>query len=201
MDSDQQPLVIYIHGFNSSPDSWKARALGDYIAGHGLAIDYRVPDLPWEPKGAAELLKATVGPLLARRPMLVGSSLGGYYATWLAETHDLRAALVNPAVRPYELLLDHLGDNANLHTGEHYELRPEHVEQLRALEVEVSRPGNILYMVQTGDETLDYHLAVSMYGACTGIIEAGGSHGFDHFERWIPAILNFFHLPVPDKGS
>ncbi len=201
MDLENAPLVLYIHGFNSSPQSWKARALGEYISAYGVAIDYRVPDLPWEPERAAALLADTIRPLLPRRPLLVGSSLGGYYATWLAENHDLRAVLINPAVRPYELLLDYLGDNANLYTEEHYELRPEHVEQLRALEVEVTRPANFMYMVQTGDETLDYNQAVAKYAASRGIIEAGGSHGFDHFERWIPAMLNFFRVPVPVKSS
>lgn len=142
------------------------------------------------------MLRGLLGSFQDSLPVLIGSSLGGYYATWLAETFGLRAAVVNPSVRPYELLMRYLGDNANLHTDEHYELGAEHVDQLRDLEVEIRRPEALMYLVQTGDETLDYREAVEKYTGCTGIIEAGGSHGFDDFENRIPAILEFLGLPA-----
>lgn len=170
--------------------------LGEYIRSRKLQIDYRVPELPWEPVQAAELLRELIEPLRNHKPVLIGSSLGGFYATWLAETYGLRAALVNPAVRPYELLRRYLGENANLHTDERYELRAEHVEQLRNLRVGLKNPQNLMFLVQTGDETLDYREAVERYPGCRSVIESGGSHGFDRFEAHLPEILAFLGLPA-----
>lgn len=142
------------------------------------------------------MLRELIGSIQNPAPVLIGSSLGGYYATWAAERFGLRAALINPSVRPYELLTRYLGDNANLHTDEHYELRAEHVAQLLDLKVEIGHPERFMYLVQSGDETLDYREAMQKYAACAGVLEAGGSHGFDDFETRIPAIFNFLGLPA-----
>jgi predicted esterase YcpF (UPF0227 family) len=96
--------------------------------------------------------------------VVVGSSLGGYYATWLAEKRGVSAVLVNPAVRPYELLRPALGVQKNLHTGKEYEFTERHLAELAALEVPaITRPERYLLMVETGDEVLDYTQAVARY--------------------------------------
>src|SRR5687768_7966822 len=126
-------MLIYIHGFNSSPASSKARLLQSRLEAIGRGAEFAAPALPHSPAQAAALLDD-----FARRHRgltLVGSSLGGYYATWLAEKHDLKAVLLNPAVRPYDLLKDHTGPQQNFHTGERYEFTARHVDELRALEV------------------------------------------------------------------
>jgi predicted esterase YcpF (UPF0227 family) len=139
---------------------------------------------------------------LARRhpgAALVGSSLGGYYATWLAEKHDLKAALLNPAVRPWELLKDYAGPQQNLYTGERYELTLRDVEELRELEVDRVTPARYLLVVATGDEVLDYRRAVERYRGCRSIVIEGGDHGLSDFGGHLDAVLGFCGVPLPAK--
>ena len=121
----------------------------------------------------------------------MGSSLGGYYATYLAEKHDLRAVLLNPAVRPYELLKDHLGAQQNLYTGERYEFTARHVEELRALEVAAITPGRYLLVAATGDEVLDYRSAVERYRGCRQLVIAGSDHGLSDFSDYLDLVLGY----------
>lgn len=183
--------LVYIHGFNSSPLSHKARQTADYFSRAGMAHCLAVPELPHEPARAIEELCA----IIENRSLpvaLIGSSLGGYYATWLAEHYGLRAALVNPAVRPAALWQSHLGHNENFYSGRRYEITAAHVEQLRELEVPVlRRPENLMLLVQTGDETLDYRLAVDKYKSSVSIIQPGGNHSFVNFDAMLPDIIRF----------
>jgi uncharacterized protein len=181
--------LIYIHGFNSSPASFKARVLQEALAARAPAISFVAPALPHAPAAAARLLDE----LAAAHPqsLLAGSSLGGYYATWLAERHGLRAVLINPAVRPYELLAGHAGRQKNFHTGEEYEFTPAHVDELRALEVEAITPQRYLLMVETGDEVLDYRHAVTRYRGARHCVIAGGDHGFSDFAGYLDVVWRF----------
>ena len=180
-------MLIYIHGFNSSPASSKAQLLKSRVEAQGGR--FAAPALSHSPAQAAAQLEA----LLARNPgaAVVGSSLGGYYATQLAEKHRLKAVLLNPAVRPYELLAAHVGRQKNLHTGEAYEFTREHVEELRALEVAALTPARYLLVVATGDEVLDYRSAVERYRGCRQIVIEGSDHGLSDFARYVDAVLEF----------
>lgn len=182
-------MLIYIHGFNSSPASAKAQLVKARMAAAGRGAEFAAPALPHSPAQAAALLDA----LAMRHPgaALVGSSLGGYYATWLAEKHGLRAALLNPAVRPYELLSAHVGAQQNLYTGERYEFTAQHVEELRALEVAAITPARYLLVAATGDEVLDYRSAVARYRGCRQIVIEGGDHGLSDFADPADAVLDF----------
>lgn len=123
---------------------------------------------------------------------LVGSSLGGFYATWLAQQHGIRAALINPAVAPWKLLDKRTGTQYNYHTGEAWQLEPEWVDELQRFEVSLlSRPQDVLLLTQTGDETLDWQDGWEYYRECSCIKWLGGSHGFDHFDAFVPLILTF----------
>ena len=182
-------MLIYIHGFNSSPASFKAKVLHDRLAALGRAHEFVAPALPHSPAAAACMLDA-----LARRhsqAALVGSSLGGFYATWLAERFALRAVLVNPAVRPYDLLAGHVGRQKNFHSGEEYEFTLEHVAELRALEVDAIDPRRYLLMVETGDEVLDYRQAVEKYRGARQLVIEGGDHGFGDFADHVEPVLEF----------
>jgi len=181
--------LIYIHGFNSSPASFKARVLQSALARRAPALPFLAPALPYSPAAAARLLDS----LIAVNPdaLLVGSSLGGYYATWLAERHDLRAVLVNPAVRPYELLGGHVGKQKNLYTGEEYEFTQAHVDELRSLECAAITPQRYFLMVETGDEVLDYRQAVERYRGARELVIDGGDHGFGDFEKYLDAVFEF----------
>ncbi len=126
------------------------------------------------------------------RPLLVGSSLGGYYATHLAEHHGLKALLVNPAVSPHRMFDGYLGTQKNLYTDETWELTHDHVAALAELEVAAPQDAQRYQVwLQTGDETLDYRLAEQYYRACALRIQAGGDHGYQGFGRQLPALLSF----------
>jgi predicted esterase YcpF (UPF0227 family) len=185
-------MILYIHGFNSSPASTKARQLQSRLDALGRGAEFGCPALPDRPAHAVasierEMAKAGGAPIT-----LVGSSLGGYYSTWLAEKHGVRAVLVNPAITPHEGLRAYLGPQKNLYTGEPYELTEQHLQELRALWIErPTRPERYYLMVTTGDEVLDYREAVAKYAGAKQLVIQGSDHGFADFEQHLGSVLAF----------
>ena len=150
----------------------------------------QVPALHHHPRQAITQLETAIAEL--GRPVLVGSSLGGYYATHLAERHGLRALLINPAVTPHRRFDGYLGPQTNLYSGEVWELTQDHVAALAELEVAPPQDAERYQVwLQTGDETLDYRNAVEFYRGCALRIQAGGDHGFQGFAERLPALLAF----------
>jgi predicted esterase YcpF (UPF0227 family) len=188
--------VLYIHGFNSSALSFKARVLRSRLARLGREDDLASPDLPRSPREAVAYLESIVLAHGVADTTLVGSSLGGYYATWLGERLGVRAVLINPAVRPYELLRDYVGTQTNLHTGEPYEFTQACVEELRALEVESITRELSLLMVTTADEVLDYRDALAKYRGCREIVIEGGDHGVSDFDAYADVVLEYCGIAV-----
>jgi len=189
--------LIYIHGFNSSPQAYKANLMRDYLRECGREDAFFAPELPFDPQQAMQLLVQCMEELVARfgnrRVFIVGSSLGGYYGAYLAEQFQAAIALINPSVEPYVTLNRYLGENTNVHTGERYILTAQHAAILKEYRVDrLKLAADYLLMVQTADETLDYRAAVLKYGDCTQLIESGGCHGFDGFINHIPSIMAFF---------
>lgn len=186
--------IVYLHGFNSAPQSHKAQVMQRYMEARGLGGRFVCPKLPHRPEEAIALVEREI----ARHPpgavALVGSSLGGFYATHLAEAHGLRAVLLNPAVRPGRDLESYLGIQRNLYTGEEYELTREHVEAWRRLDVPVTHPERYLLIVETGDEVLDYREAVAKYAGARQVVVAGGDHTLKSFPEHLPLILEFAGL-------
>lgn len=188
--------IVYLHGFNSAPQSHKARILKAHMEARGLGGRFACPKLPPAPVEAI----AAAEEALARLPgaTLVGSSLGGFYATHLAEKHGLRAVLVNPAVTPQADLESYLGAQRNLYTGEVYELTREHLAQWRALAVGRISPERYLLLVETGDEVLDYRHAAARYAGAEQVVIEGGDHTLQSFPRHLDLILAFAGLiPAP----
>ncbi|RIA34611.1 hypothetical protein DFO61_1265 [Ectopseudomonas oleovorans] len=182
--------ILYIHGLNSSPASHKASQLSRAMAHLGLAEHLRVPALHHHPRQAMAQLQTLVSELGS--PLLVGSSLGGYYATYLAEQHGLKALLINPAVRPHLRFDGYLGQQKNYYSDETWELTQDHVDALA--EFDVAPPTDTArYQVwlQTADETLDYRDAERYYRACALRIQAGGDHGFQGFMERLPILFAF----------
>jgi uncharacterized protein len=184
-------VLIYIHGFNSSSQSHKARLVGDRLAAMGRASEYRCPDLPHRPAAAMAQLEALLVATDPANTTLVGSSLGGYYATWLAERYGTRAVLINPAVQPYAGLRNYLGTQKNLYTGEPYEFTEDHLAELRALEVDAVTPERYLLIVGTADEVLDYRVALDRYRGCRQIVVEGGDHGLGDFGGHLDDVLAY----------
>ena len=185
-------MIVYLHGFNSSPASGKAKQLGEYMASIGRLADYYCPALPNSPREAIAQVESTLARDRAEAITLVGSSLGGFYATHLAEKRGWKAVLVNPAVHAHQLMRGALGPQTNWHSGEKWELTEAHLAELAALDVPaITRPERYLLLAQTGDEVLDYRDAVAYYAGAKQIIEEGGDHGFAGFERHFQTILDF----------
>ena len=184
-------MLIYIHGFNSSSQSGKARELIAWMEQHGLGEACACPDLPDRPAAAIRLLEdliaKSVGPA-----KLIGSSLGGFYATHLAEKHGLKAVLVNPCVGCHDKLADYVGSvQKNWHSGAEYVFSAEHLAELRALAALPEHPERYLLLLETGDEVLDYREAVAAFPAARQVVLEGGDHSFTRFTDFLPDILAF----------
>lgn len=185
-------MLIYIHGFNSSSRSGKASEMAQWMAERGLGEAFACPDLPHRPAAAIRLLEDLIA---ASRGLakLVGSSLGGFYATHLAEKHGLKAVLVNPCVGCHRKLRDMVGQTQkNWHSGEEYLFTAAHADELDALAVPaITRPERYYLLAETGDEVLDYREAVALFSGARQTVLEGGDHGFSRFSEYLPAILAF----------
>ena len=187
-------MIVYLHGFRSAPASIKARALKARMMERGLGERFWCEQLPVSPHAAIALAEAEIARVrrAGLQPTVVGSSLGGYYATWLAERHGLRAVLINPAVVAPLALESFVGTQDNLYTGERFEFTHQHLDELRTLEVAaITRPERYWLLAETGDEVLDYSHAVIKYAGARQTILEGGNHGFSRWNDYLDAVIDF----------
>ena len=182
-------MIVYLHGFNSSPQSHKAQVLKRYMEERGLANEYACPALPVSARGALAVIERTVEGRGA--VCYLGSSLGGFYATCMVEKHGGKAVLINPAIDPHVGLRAYLGAQKNLYTGEGYELAQKHLDEWRALYAPKVTPLRYLLLVETGDEVLDYQRAVARYAGAEQVVIPGGDHSLQSFPTYLPRILAF----------
>ena len=195
MMTGRAATLIYLHGFNSSPQAAKAKAVLRYLQKNSFAAHFVVPWVPPQPLQAMDYLLNLLEELGPQQVRLIGSSLGGFYAAYLSQQFGVPSVLINPVVRPDELMSHYLGEHQNPYSGESYCLNAQHMGEFRDLNVEhLTEPEKILLMVQKGDETLDYRRAVAQYNASAQIVEEGGDHHFQGFERHLPHILEFLDL-------
>lgn len=186
-------MIVYLHGFRSSPQSFKARLLAERMAARGEADQYHCPQLPSEPLLAMELALNLVASVDAATLTLIGSSLGGYYATHLAERIGCRAVLLNPALRAFEKLVTQVGPQTAYHDGgAPFEFKPAYLEQLRQMYVPaITRPERYFLIAAKGDELLDWREMAAAYpGARHKIIE-GSDHGLSDFADYLDEVLLF----------
>lgn len=191
-------MLIYLHGFRSSPSSFKARLLAQRMAELGRSDQFACPALPVSPREAVAQIEADWSP--GPDDTLIGSSLGGCYATCLAERHGCRAVLLNPSTRPAASLARHVGVQTQYHDpSQTFELLPAHLDELAALQVTaISRPERYLLVAATGDEVLDWREMVAFYAGARQIVVQGSDHGLSDFDRHLPAVLAFAGI---DTGS
>lgn len=191
-------MILYLHGFTSGPQSRKVQLLAARMAQRGCADRLVCPQLPASPAAAIALAESLIAKVSPGGTALtvVGSSLGGYYATWLAEKHGLKAVLVNPAVVAALELERYLGPQTWLHTGEAFEFTRRHIDELRALEVpHLADPARYWLLAEEGDATLDYRQAVARYAGARQTVLPGGDHSFTRWEDYLDEVLAFAGLP------
>lgn len=185
-------LIVYLHGFCSSPASLKSRQFADEMARRGLADRFICRQLSPVPALAMADMSALIE-AVEGRVTLVGSSLGGHYANHLAEKYGLNAVLINPAAVDRLDAAKFIGEHANFHTGERFVFTAEHAAQLAA---QVARPTPERYwlLAETGDEVLDWRQASDFYAGCRQTILEGGDHSFVRFPEFIPQIIEYAGL-------
>lgn len=185
-------MYLYIHGFNSSPASVKSRQLHAWLESRGRGGEFHCPALSHWPREAMHQLEALVHGTDPASVVLVGSSLGGFYATWLAERYGCKAVLVNGALTPHRGLEAYLGPQRNLYTGEPYELTRAHLEEMVAYHVAVpTRMERYFVMVTTGDELLPYRDTLAKYPGARHRVVEGSDHGFAEFVQYLDEVIDF----------
>ena len=182
-------MIVYLHGFNSSPQSHKAQVMQRHMAERGLGGEFACPALPPEADESLRIIRKVVQG--KKGICYVGSSLGGFYATHLVECDGGRAVLINPAIDPHVGLRAYLGPQKNLYSGAAYELTEAHLEQWRRLWVPRLTPERYLLVVETGDEVLDYRRAVERYAGAEQVVVQGGDHSLRSFPAQLARILSF----------
>lgn len=191
-------MLLYIHGFNSSNQSDKALKTAEYIKQYYPDLAFFQPQVPTSIHAAMALLTEITEQALANgQPVrFIGSSLGGYFASFLAEKYGGKAVLVNPAVKPYDLFEEFLGPQYNPYIDEHYQVLPEDRIAVAQYDTNViNHPDRFLVLLQTGDEVLDYRHALHKYHCCELHLEPNGDHSFVGYEQRLDKICRFLQLP------
>lgn len=188
-------MLLYLHGFRSSPQSFKARLVQDRMRAWGVGKYYACPELNVSPAAAIAQAEAAIAGARAGGAQdlaIVGSSLGGYYARWLGERHGCRTVLLNPAIHPWTDLEAYLGEQPLWHGGGSVTVARHHLQELLDLRVEtLADPARHFLLAATGDEVLDYREMVAAYaGARIQVIE-GSDHGISEFADYVDDVLAF----------
>jgi len=188
--------LLYLHGFRSSPRSFKAQRLQAWLAAHRPGVHWWCPQLPPSPREAMALVRQGIGGWPADASAVLGSSLGGFYATAVAEATGWPAVLLNPAVDPARDLAPYVGELSAFHAPEErFVFRAEDVDELRALAVPaITRPERYFAVIAKGDEVLDWREMSARYpGALIRLLE-GGDHALSDFDDHLPHLLRFLKL-------
>ncbi len=186
--------IIYLHGFRSSAESHKARALGNRLLEVRADWEYITPNLSFDPAIALIQIEAILQRCDKRATTLVGSSLGGFYATVMAEKTSCRAVLLNPSLAPDETLAAHVGVQTNLYSGEEFVFEKNHLDILRRYRPEKITPAQYLIVVEMGDELLDHRKTLARFDSAATCVIEGGDHDLKSFPAHIPRVLAFAGL-------
>jgi len=176
-------MIVYIHGFGSCANSNKVKLLKNYF-GEVIALN-----LPPSPREAIKKLE----PYSKPESLLIGSSLGGYYAIYLAEKYGLKAVLINPSLKPYKTLKPYIGTQYRYCDNAPFEWKKEYLKELKELKVPIKR-GKYLVLLQSKDEILNYKKALKKFKNRPNakvIVEYGGNHRFENLKDYLYMIENF----------
>ncbi|MBV2180700.1 MAG: GNAT family N-acetyltransferase [Castellaniella sp.] len=195
-------MILYLHGFRSSPDSSKARLMAAALAERSLGDAWCCPQLPASPAAALRLALRLAEEAQTSDLTLVGSSLGGFYATWLAERLGCRAVLLNPVVHAARDLATQVGSHRTFHGDDPFEFLPDYVDELAQAEAEIpvlTHPDRYFLVAATGDEVLDWREMQARFAGSRQRIIQGSDHGISDFARWLPEVLDFALADAPQK--
>jgi predicted esterase YcpF (UPF0227 family) len=183
--------LLYLHGFRSSPQSAKARLTAEHLSRTRPDITLWCPQLPPSPKEAMEMVTEGIATWPKDTMAVVGSSLGGFYATWVAARMGCRAALLNPAVNPARDLEKYIGEQTQFHAPEeHFYFKAEYVQELRDLQCgDLHQPQDYLAVIAKGDEVLDWREMHARYRSAKVLLLEGGDHAISNFAEHLPAVM------------
>lgn len=189
--------VVYLHGFRSSPGSFKARHMAALMARHHPGVQWWCPQLPPSPAQAINDVMRHTASWPQASTVVLGSSLGGFYATWLAEQRDWRAVLLNPAIGPARDLQRYVGTHTMWHDPTaSFEFKAEYVQEMNGFKVEqITQPQRYYALIAKGDEVLDWREMAAHFANCQGQVLEGGDHALSNFEALLPGVLRFMGLP------
>ncbi|HOE43332.1 MAG TPA: YqiA/YcfP family alpha/beta fold hydrolase [Rhodoferax sp.] len=188
--------LLYLHGFLSSPASTKARLTAAAVAARHPTVTWLCPMLAPSPQQAMAEVLAAVADWPRHAMAIVGSSLGGFYATWLAERLGCPAVLLNPAVHPARDLAPHIGKQTLWHDPDrHFVLEPGFVDELKAMELTgISRPERYFAIIARGDEVLDWREMTSHYAGAKIKLLAASDHALSDYTQHLDEVLGFLAL-------
>jgi uncharacterized protein len=189
--------LLYLHGFRSSPQSTKARVMAAWVQQHRPALHWWCPQLPPSPAEAIQMLFDGIANWPAAQTGVVGSSLGGFYATAVAERLGCRAVLLNPAIDPARDLAKYIGETTAWHSDERFFFRPEFIDELRAIApAALTRFERYFAVIAKGDEVLDWREMSARYKGCRIKLLEGSDHALSDFDDHLPEVLGFLGLAV-----
>lgn len=190
--------VIYLHGFRSTPKSAKASRLASLFHETYPEINWSCPQLPPSPHEASKLILKETADWPKATMAVIGSSLGGFYATWLAHRYDCKAIVINPAIDPVRDLAKYIGEHSVWHDpNERIYFAPAYVEELRHLYVgKFKHPQKVFALIAKGDEVLDWREMTGRYPKCPQLVLEGSDHGVSDFELHLPRLLQFLFASI-----
>jgi predicted esterase YcpF (UPF0227 family) len=187
-------MMVYLHGFRSSPNSFKAQLMQAHFQQLGRSEEYVCPQLPASPKMAMQMIENIASVYAKDELVFVGSSLGGFYATYIAEKLGSKAFLINPASYASRDLSGYVGVTTAYHSNVVFEFKAEYVEELRALAVnKITKSERYFLLAATGDEVLDWREMVAHYVGAKHIVIQGSDHGVSEFEDYIATVMEFYN--------
>ncbi len=191
--------LLYLHGFRSSPLSTKARKVGAWVQAHRPDIVWWCPQLPASPQDAMAAVWAGMAAWPRESMAVIGSSLGGFYATIVAERMGCRAVLLNPAIEPARDLAAAIGETTAWHSDEPFFFRAEFIDELRAIAppAKLTAPGRYFAVIAKGDEVLSWREMSARYAACRIRLIEGSDHAISDFDAWLPEVMAFLGIETP----
>ena len=186
--------ILYLHGFASSADSMKAKVIESFVKKNTSSTKILIPDLDNNIKNAYQQIEAIIK--TESPSSIIGSSLGGFFGTYFAQKYDLLCVNINPAIPPIDMS-EYLGENQNYSTGEKFVIDQDQLDWLDLMNKKIrslKKHQNFMTLVQSGDEILDYKLAIEYFSSSQIEVIFGGNHSFEDFESHIPKIQKFLNM-------